>query len=82
MSLVGNTYFQGVEAEVEVVESGKATVKYVGYKPHHAIFEYALIGWYRKALELSGAKNVKVEFITPIKAGKGYAKSSITWTGK
>jgi hypothetical protein len=39
---------------------------------------FAIIGFFRKTLEISGAKNGVAEFSTPIADGKGYAVLSLT----
>jgi hypothetical protein len=38
-----------------------------------------IVGFYRKALELSGAKDRQVRVTTPISAGKGYCELELTW---
>ena len=39
----------------------------------------AIIGFFRKALEISGAKDVAIHFATPIDEGKDFAELSISW---
>jgi hypothetical protein len=39
-----------------------------------------IIGFFKKALELSGAKDVLTHFSTPIEEGKGYAELSVAWS--
>jgi hypothetical protein len=41
---------------------------------------FAIIGFFRKALEISGAKDVVIYFLTPIEEGRGYAELSISWS--
>jgi hypothetical protein len=40
---------------------------------------FAIIGFFRKALEISGAKDVAVRFTVPIDQGAEFAELSITW---
>jgi hypothetical protein len=80
IAAVHATYFNGVPIHVEMEGSNKATIKYTGFEPQHRLIGYAIIGFFRKALEISGAKNVVAEFSTPIADGKGYAVLSLTWT--
>jgi hypothetical protein len=80
ISSVHQAYFNGIHFIPEFGESSKeALIKYVGFEPRHAILGYAIIGFYRKALEISGAKQVTVNFTVPISAGGPYAELKITW---
>jgi hypothetical protein len=80
IAAVHATYFQGVDIKVEMMGPGNATIRYTGYEKQHRIIGFAIIGFFRKALEISGAKNVQAGFATPIEAGKGYAELAISWT--
>jgi hypothetical protein len=78
-SVVTSTYLKGVDVKLSMVSEGNAQVKYIGFNKHHSMFGYYLIGFYRKALEVCGAKNINVEFITPIVSGKEYAELVLKW---
>lgn len=80
IAAVHATYFQGVDIKVEMMGPGNATIRYTGYEKQHRIIGFAIIGFFRKALEISGARNVQAGFATPIEAGKGYAELAISWT--
>lgn len=80
IAAVHATYFKGVEIKVEMMGPGNATIRYTGYEQRHRIIGYAIIGFFRKALEISGARNVQAGFATPIEAGKDYAELAISWT--
>jgi len=41
---------------------------------------FTIIGFFNKALELSGAKEIQVYFPTPIEEGKAYSELSLTWS--
>ena len=82
MSAVHRTYFQGVDIEVKLPSPGKAVVKYTGFAKQHRLIGLIIIGFYRKALEISGAKEVKAEFSTSIEDGKGYSELLLSWKGK
>ncbi len=58
---------------------GKALLKYTGFEKQHRIMGFALIGFFNKALEISGAKNVAIHFATPIEDCKGYSVLFIAW---
>ncbi len=76
---VHESYFRGIHFIPEFDDSKQALIKYVGFQSQHDIVGYAIIGFYRKALEISGAKQVAVKFTVPISAGGKYAELKITW---
>jgi len=78
ISAVHATYFEGVEIIPEM-EDHKAFIKYVGFQKQHSIMEYTIIGFYRKALELCGAKEVALDFSVPIAKGDAYSELKISW---
>jgi hypothetical protein len=80
IAAVHATYFQGVPIEVQLQGHGKAVVKYTGFEKQHRIMGFAIIGFFKKALEISGAKDVIIYFATPIEEGKGYSELSIAWS--
>lgn len=80
IAAVHTTYFQGVSVDVQLPEPRKALIKYTGFEKQHRIMGFAIIGFFNKALELSGAKEAVIYFTTPIEEGKGYAELSITWS--
>jgi hypothetical protein len=59
---------------------GKALVRYTGFEKQHRIMGFAIIGFFKKALEISGAKDVVLSFTTPIEEGKTFAELSIGWS--
>jgi hypothetical protein len=79
IAAVHATYFQGVPIEVEMPGPGKASIKYTGFEKQHRIIGFVLIGFFKKALEMSGAGDAVIGFATPIEADKGYAELSISW---
>jgi hypothetical protein len=80
LAAVHQTYYKGVSVEVEMDSACKATVRYTGFEKQHHLAEYGIIGFFRKALEISGAKNVAAEFTNKISAGTGIADLSLTWS--
>lgn len=80
VAAVHATYFQGVPIAVEVPAQGIAKVTYTGFEKQHRLMGFAIIGFFRKALEISGAKDVSVRFNIPIEEGKGFAELAITWS--
>jgi hypothetical protein len=79
MVAVNSTYLNGVTIESSIVAPGKGKIKYTGFEKRHSAFELSLIGFYRKAAQMYGAKNVKVELTTGIAEGKGYTEFAIAW---
>jgi hypothetical protein len=73
------TYFQGVPIDVQLQENNHALVKYTGFERQHRIMGSGIVGFFKKALEISGAKDVVIYFFTPIEEGKGYSELSIAW---
>jgi hypothetical protein len=80
IAAVHATYFQGVSVDVQLPEPRKALIKYTGFEKQHRIMGFAIIGFFNKALELSGANDAAIYFTTPIEEGRGYAELSIAWS--
>ena len=80
IAAVHATYFQGEPNEVEMPATGIATERYKCFEKKHRIMGFAIIGFFKKALEISGAKDVGIRFAVPIDDGKGFAELSITWS--
>jgi hypothetical protein len=80
IAAVHATYFQGVPIEVHLQGSGRALVRYTGFTRQHRIMGFAIIGFFKKALEISGAKDVVLYFTIPIEDGKSYSELSIAWS--
>jgi hypothetical protein len=78
IAAVHATYFQGVPIDVRL-EGNRAVVKYTGFEKQHRIMGFAIVGFFKKALEISGAKDVAIHFSIPIEEGKGYSELSIAW---
>jgi hypothetical protein len=80
IAAVHATYFQGVPIDVQLQGSNRALVKYTGFEKQHRIMGFAIVGFFKKALEISGAKDVAIYFSIPIEEGKGYSELSIAWS--
>jgi hypothetical protein len=78
ISAVHATYFKGVEIIPEV-EDHSAVIKYIGFQKHHDILEFTILGFFWKALEISGAKHAALKFTIPISQGGAYSELTITW---
>jgi hypothetical protein len=78
ISAVHATYFKGIQIIPEV-ENRRAVIKYVGFQKHHEIMECPILGFFGKALEISGARQVAMKFTVPIGHSKEYSELTITW---
>ncbi len=78
ISAVHETYFRGVKIIMEF-ERHSATVRYVGFQKEHNIMEQVVIGFFRKALAMSGAKRVELKFTVPIAQAGPYSELAISW---
>jgi hypothetical protein len=75
---INSSYFNGIELEKEI-SKGRFVGKYRGFEADQEFFEDIIIGFYKKALEISGAKNIQARFDIPISHGKDYAQILVTW---
>lgn len=78
ISAVHETYFRGVKIIMEF-ERHSATVRYVGFQKEHNIMEQVVIGFFRKALAMSGANRVELKFTVPIAQAGPYSELAISW---
>ena len=79
IAAVHSTYFDGVQIIPEMKGPNAATIQYVGFSRKHRIMGFAILGSFRKALEISGAKKVDVHFTVPIEAGEHFCELALTW---
>jgi hypothetical protein len=79
IAAVHSTYFDGVQIIPEIKGPNSATIQYVGFSPHHRIMGFVILGFFKKALEISGAKGVDVHFTVPIQAGEKFCELALLW---
>jgi hypothetical protein len=79
LAAVNITYFNGLKADFTSNGPRNFTLRYVGFEKQHRLMGFALIGFFRKGLELSGATNREVRWTTPIEEGKPYSEMNISW---
>lgn len=79
ISAIHESYFQGIQIIPEIEDGPRATIKYLGFAKHHQIMEYAIIGFYVKALEVCGAKEISTKFTISMAEGAPYSELQITW---
>jgi len=80
ISVIHMTYYNGVNVETKSLTPGRAVIRYTGFEPQHNLMGYTIIGFFKKALEISGAKDVQVSFTIPISEGKEYSELTATWS--
>jgi len=79
IGIIHASYFRGASLEVISSAPGRYVGRYKGFQACHRMFEFSISAFYRKALEKSGAKNVKAEFTTPMGSPNGYSEITVTW---
>jgi len=79
IAAVHSTYFDGVQIIPEMKGLNGATIQYVGFSREHRIMGFVILGFYRKALEISGAKKLDVHFTVPIEAGEKFCELALRW---
>jgi hypothetical protein len=79
IAVAHQTYFRGTDVEVVVATPGRAVLRYVGFATRHRIVENVIVGFYRKALDISGAKEVEVRVTAPIADGR-VAEVTMRWS--
>lgn len=79
IAAVHSTYFDGVQIIAEMKGPNSATLQYVGFSREHRILEFVIIGFFKKALEICGAKRVEARFSVPMEAGEKFCELSLVW---
>jgi hypothetical protein len=82
LSAIHRTYYQGLAIEASVLGEGRARVIYRGLEKRHWVLGSTFMGFFRRALEMSGAQEVRAEFTTPIEDGKGHCELILTWASE
>jgi hypothetical protein len=75
---IHGTYFSGTSVEVES-DDNHAVIRYTGFQARHALLDHTLIGFYRKALDMCGAKDVVAHMTVPIAAGRPQSELTVHW---
>jgi len=73
------SFFRGVNVELNMPAPCQAVVKLTGFEKQHRLIGFSVIGFYRKALEVFGAKDIKAEHTTSIEDDKGYCELVLNW---
>jgi hypothetical protein len=79
ISAAHGTYFRGVGIEVLACEKGRAAVRYTGFTNRHQVMEHVIVSFYRKALQLAGAQDVRARVTRSVSLGGGVSEVEMTW---
>jgi len=79
IAAVHSTYFDGVQIIPEMKGPNSATIQYVGFSRNQGIMGFVILGFFRKALEISGSKKVDVHFTVSIEAGEKFCELALSW---
>jgi hypothetical protein len=79
ISILHQGYLRGVSIKIKLDGPDKAIITYTGFEKQHRLIGFGLVGFYKKAIEISGAKNIHTKFLTSIEENKGYCELEITW---
>jgi hypothetical protein len=73
------TYFRGTQVAVLACQKGAAAVRYTGFTERHRVMEHVIQAFYRKGLQLAGAKDVQVRLKTSLAQKTGLCEVEMTW---
>ena len=76
---ITQAYFEGITVHPVIQGNGRFVGRIKGFKKSHQILEYAIIAFFKKALEISGAKNVQALFTIPFSDDKDYSEIAVSW---
>lgn len=68
VATIHRVYFSGTSVEVATGEH-HAVIRYVGFQARHWLFDHTLIGFYRKALDMCGARDIVAKMTVPSPKG-------------
>ncbi len=78
-SSVFTSYYEPSEMKVVAQEGKKAVVHITKFSEPSSVIEYRIAGWIERALEISGAKGVKVQIPQSLTNGGSYTEFVATW---
>jgi hypothetical protein len=78
-SRVFATYYQPCKMEVVERNDTHVLLEISGMTQSDIVIEYRIAGWINKALEISGAKNIRIDFPKSISRGDTITQINIDW---
>lgn len=79
INTITSRYYQGINIKTEMLGKNRFKATYEGFETKHRFYEYTILGWWKKALEMLGGKNVRVELLTSLGANKGFFELTASW---
>jgi len=81
--IIVKTYLKSDDKKIEVkateIERNKFDLKIYGLEAKHRLFKLGILGWSKTALELSGAKNVTMDYTKSFEEEKGCFSIIVAW---
>ncbi len=81
--IIAKTYLKSDDKKIEVkptqIDKNKFNVSLRGLEVGHRLFELGIVGWVKTALELSGAKNVKIDHKKSPSKNEDCFSTQVTW---
>ena len=75
---IHQTYFTGIGINFDL-QPGDARVRYTGFLKRHHLMQYVMIGFYQKALQICGARDVRAEMSVPMADDAEFCELHVTW---
>lgn len=78
ITTIHQTFFTGIGITVEL-ETGHARIRYSGFRQRHRLIEYVMIGFYQKAIQICGGREVRAEMSIPMADDAEYCELHVAW---
>ena len=78
-STIMPTYYQPSSMEVVEKKNNQSVVRITKFETPHTVIEHRIKGWMERALELTGARNVKAEIGSSLTKGAHYTEFLLSW---
>ncbi|MBN1898900.1 MAG: hypothetical protein JW827_08995 [Spirochaetes bacterium] len=78
-SVIMPTYYRPSRMEIVEKEKNRCLMRIIEFPEMHEILELRIMGWIEKAMEISGAKNIKIQVIQSLLKKDPVTDFLITW---
>jgi hypothetical protein len=78
LSVISNTYFQGIRLRLATTSPGHALIEYQGFARQHRAMQFVLQGWWRQAMSMTKATDPRVALRKPL-TYDGRCEIELTW---
>jgi hypothetical protein len=79
LKTINEGIFQGISADTNQTGPRSFTITYHGFEPQHRVFEYVLIGWWTKMVEVARGAKPEVKLLKSISSAGGDVVLSVDW---